>query len=98
MALSKAKMDELKKLLNGEEISGDQLHELNRVIIEASRAKSYQVAGNFRKGQKVQFTSRRDHTTYTGTVQKVNPKNIEVKVPGEPRNFLVPATMLSVVS
>lgn len=72
----------------------EELREINSACIDRMRSLSYQKATEFRRGDKVEYDSRRGFTV-SGTIEKVMQKNVIV-VPddkGYPRQR-VPAAML----
>jgi hypothetical protein len=60
----------------------DDLSRIGTALRDAWNHTQAEAAMSFRRGDKVQFTARRDGMTRTGTVTKVNRKSVKVKVDG----------------
>ena len=56
----------------------EELRELNRMVVEAVRAREIDVSRAFKFGDRVKFTAK-DGRTITGSVFKINLKTIKVR-------------------
>jgi hypothetical protein len=56
----------------------DELRELNRMVVEAVRAREIDVSRAFKFGDRVRFTTKTGRTV-TGSVAKINLKTIKVR-------------------
>lgn len=96
MAMPANKFAELKTTINNANMSGEQLSELNRLIVDSMRIEANKATLKFSRGNKVQWVNTRNGVTMTGTVDRIGPKNIVVNC-GKDGNWRVTATLLTLV-